>query len=102
MRDQVVSAVLAGVKTTTSGLALGYERSGEPLLMCGVLRIAEIDLRHVLDDGDESVAQWRSLHEEYWQSAEMREVLGEPGFIVDDETEVLAQRFHLVSALLGS
>jgi uncharacterized protein YhfF len=38
--------------------------------------IASIDLRHVLDDGDESVEQWRSAHAEYWHGAEMRELLG--------------------------
>jgi uncharacterized protein YhfF len=61
--------------------------------------IADIDLRHVLDDGDESVAQWRAAHEEFWHSAEMREVLGDPGFTVGDDTVVLAQRFRLVRAL---
>ena len=62
-------------------------------------RIGDIDLRHVLDDGDESVAQWREAHEEYWHSAETREVLGDPGFTVDDDTAALAQRFRLVRAL---
>jgi uncharacterized protein YhfF len=60
-----------------------------------VVRMADIDLRHVLDDGDESVAAWRSAHEEEWHSAEMRAVLGDPGFTVDDDTAVLAQRFRL-------
>jgi uncharacterized protein YhfF len=63
-----------------------------------VVKIGEIDLRHVLDDGDESVAEWRAAHEEYWHSTEMREVLGDPEFTVDDETAVLAQRFRLVTA----
>lgn len=117
VRDQVVAAILAGTKTTTTGLALEYERAGRPYPEAGqrfavvdsggrpaavieltevrVVRAGEIDLRHVLDDGDESVAQWRAAHEEYWHSAEMREVLGEPGFTVDDQTAVLAQRFRL-------
>jgi hypothetical protein len=43
------------------------------------VRIADIDLRRVLDDGDESVANWRAAHEECWHSAEMREVLDERG-----------------------
>lgn len=119
LRDQVVAAIMAGATTTTSGLALGYERAGEQSPVSGqqfavvdsagrtaaviemtevrVVRIADIDLRHVLDDGDESIAEWRAVHEEYWQSSEMREALGEPDFTVDDETLVLAQRFRLMS-----
>jgi hypothetical protein len=34
--------------------------------MCGVVRLADVDLRHALDEGegegDESVAQWRAGH----------------------------------------
>jgi uncharacterized protein YhfF len=121
VRDQVVAAILAGTKTTTTGLVLEYERGGEALPEPGQqfavldsdgcpaaliemtevrkVAIASIDLRHVLDDGDESVEEWRAAHEEYWHSAEMREFLGDPGFTVCDETEVLAQRFRLVRPL---
>jgi uncharacterized protein YhfF len=121
VRDQVVAAILAGAKTTTTGLVLEYEREGkafpEPgqqyvvidslggpaavIEMTEVRKvlIADIDLRHVLDDGDESVAQWRAAHEEYWHSAEVRELLGDPGFTVGDDTVVLAQRFRLMHAL---
>jgi len=83
LRDQLVAAVLSGAKTTTTGLVAGYELEGEPLPEVGdrlvvvdsaelpvatieltdvrVVRLADIDLRHVLDEGegDESVAQWR-------------------------------------------
>ena len=121
MRDQVVAAILAGTKTTTTGLVLAAEHGGDPLPEAGQqfvvldsgsrpaaliemtevrkVPIAGIDLRHVLDDGDESVEQWRAAHEEYWHSAEMREFLGDPDFTVGDDTEVLAQRFRLVRAL---
>jgi uncharacterized protein YhfF len=120
VRDLVVAAILAGTKTTTTGLALAYEREGKPYPQAGqrfavvdsasrpvaaiemtevrVVKAGEIDLRHVLDDGDESVAEWRAAHVEYWHSAEMREVLGQPEFTVDDETAVLAQRFRLVAS----
>jgi uncharacterized protein YhfF len=120
-RDQVVAAILAGAKTTTTGLVLEYERDGEswpeagqqfvvldsdsrPVALIEMTEvrkvpIACIDLRHILDDGDESVEQWRAAHEEFWHSAEMREFLGDPDFTVGDETEVLAQRFRLVRAL---
>jgi len=121
VRDLAVAAILAGTKTTTTGLVLAYERDGEPLPEAGQqfvvldsgsrpaaliemtevrkVPIASIDLRHVLDDGDESVQQWRAAHEEYWHSAEMRELLGDPAFSVGDDTEVLAQRFRLVRPL---
>ena len=124
VRDQVVAAVLAGVKTTTTGLMLAYEREGRPLPTAGgrfaavdsagmpvaviemtevrVVRIGDIDLRHVLDDGDESIADWRAAHEEYWHSAELRRIIAEPEFVVDDDTEVLAQRFRLVHAVVAS
>ncbi|HMH91963.1 MAG TPA: hypothetical protein VK586_12885 [Streptosporangiaceae bacterium] len=65
----MVAAILAGAKTTTTGLAL-----------------------------DESVAEWRSAHEEEWHSAEKRAVLGDPGFTVGADTAVQAQRFRLVPA----
>ena len=121
VRDQVVAAILAGTKTTTTGLVLAYQRDGEAFPEAGQqfvvidsgsrpaaliemtevrqVPVARIDLRHVLDDGDESVEQRRAAHEEYWNCAEMREFLGDPGFTVGDDTEVLAQRFRLVRAL---
>jgi uncharacterized protein YhfF len=120
LRDRLVAAVLSGAKTTTTGLVLGYEVEGEPLPEVGsrlvvvdshdqpvatieltdvrVVRLVDIDLQHVLDEGegDESVAQWRAGHEEFWHSEEVRAELGDPGFTVNDDTPVLAQRFRLV------
>jgi uncharacterized protein YhfF len=123
LRDRLVAAVLSGAKTSTSALVLGYERDSEPLPEAGqrsavadsagrrvavieltevrVVRLADVDLRHVLDEGegDKSVAQWRAGHEKLWHSAPVREELGDPGFTVDDDTRVLAQRFRLVRTL---
>src|SRR5215475_139983 len=120
LRDQLVAAILSGAKTSTSALVLAYERLNEPLPSAGqrqavvdsadrrvaaieltgvrVVRLADIDLQHVLDEGegDESVAQWRAGHESFWQSSEVRAELGDPGFTVNDDTLVLAQRFRLV------
>jgi uncharacterized protein YhfF len=120
VRDQVVAAILSGEKTTTSALVLEWERAHEPLPEAGqrlavvdsagqrvagievtevrVVRVADIDLRHVLDDGDESLEEWRAEHEGIWHSAEMRAELGDPGFTVSDDTLVLARRFRLVQA----
>ncbi|MGO1056862.1 ASCH domain-containing protein [Crossiella sp. CA198] len=121
LRDRLVAAILGGAKTTTSALVLSYEAAGEPLPEAGqrevvvdsadrpvavieltevrVLRLAEVDLRHALDEGegDESVAQWRAGHEEFWHSPEVRAELGDPEFTVDDDTLVLAQRFRVLT-----
>jgi uncharacterized protein YhfF len=120
LRDRLVAAILSGAKTTTSGLVLAYERDNGPLPKVGqllavvdsadrrvaaieltevrVIRLADVDLQHALDEGegDESVAQWRAGHEEFWHSAEVRAELGDPHFTVNDDTLVLAQRFRLV------
>ncbi|MEU9187859.1 ASCH domain-containing protein [Streptomyces sp. NPDC048484] len=120
LRDQLVAAILSGAKTSTSALALEYERENEPLPKAGqqsavvdsegrrvaviemtevrVIRLADVDLQHALDEGegDKSVGEWRAGHERFWHSAEVREELDDPDFTVDDDTQVLAQRFRLV------
>jgi uncharacterized protein YhfF len=120
LRDQLVAAILSGAKTSTSGLVLEYEREKEPLPKVGrrsavvdsegrrvaaieitevrVVRLADVDLQHALDEGEgfTSVVEWRAEHEGFWHSAEVREELGDPDFTVDDDTQVLAQRFRLV------
>jgi uncharacterized protein YhfF len=125
LRDRLVAAILSGAKTSTSALVLGYERENEPLPEVGelsavvdsagrrvavieltdvrVIRLADVDLQHVLDEGegDESIAQWRAVHEELWHSPEVRAELGDPGFTVDNDTLVLAQRFRVVAAPEG-
>ncbi|MGP7998976.1 MAG: hypothetical protein ACLPKI_16910 [Streptosporangiaceae bacterium] len=69
LRDQLVAAILAGEKTTTTALVADYEHEGEPL----------------------------PGHEEFWPSAEVRDALGDPGFTVHDGTLVVAQAFRLVA-----
>jgi uncharacterized protein YhfF len=121
LRDQLVAALLAGDKTTTTGLIADYEHEGEPLPRPGqrkvvidsagapvaviettsvqVMRLAEVDLAHALGEGEgyTSVAEWRAGHEEFWHSPEMREAMGEPEFTVDDDTLVVAEAFRLVA-----
>jgi uncharacterized protein YhfF len=123
LRDQLVAAILAGDKTTTSGLAAGYEEAGDPLPQPGlrqvvvdsaghpvaviettairVIRLDEVDLAHAIGEGEgyTSVAQWRAGHEQFWHSAQVREELGDPRFTVDDDTLVVAQAFRLVEIL---
>jgi uncharacterized protein YhfF len=120
LRDQLVAAVLSGAKTTTTGLLEEYEREGEPLPEPGgraalvdsagqplavvevtevrVLRLAEVGLRHALDEGEgyASVAEWRASHERYWHGDELRAAMGDPHFTVGDDTLVVAERFRLV------
>jgi uncharacterized protein YhfF len=119
-RDQLVTAILTGRKTTTTGLAIDYEHAGEPLPEPGlrqavadsagnlvaviettavrVIRLGDVDLAHAVGEGEgySSVAEWRTGHERYWHSGEMRAALGDPDFTVDDDTLVVAETFRLV------
>lgn len=122
LRDQLVAAILSGAKTSTSSLMLEYERENEPLPEVGqlsavldsegrrvavievtevrIVRLADVDLQHALDEGegDESVQQWRSGHEKFWQSAEVRAEMDDPRFTVNDDTLIVAERFQLIDA----
>jgi len=120
LRDQLVAAILAGAKTTTTGLVADYEHENDPLPSPGlrqvvadsagrpvaiiettavrVMRLADVDLNHALGEGEgfTSVAEWRAVHERFWHSAEMRRALGDPAFTVGDDTLVVAQEFRLI------
>jgi uncharacterized protein YhfF len=122
LRDQLVAAILSGAKTSTSSLVMEYERENEPLPEVGqlsavldsegrrvavievtevrIVRLADVDLQHALDEGegDESVQQWRSGHEKFWQSAEVRAEMDDPRFTVNDDTLIVAERFQLIDA----
>jgi len=74
LRDQLVAAILAGEKTTTTGLVAEYEREDESLPVPGlrqvvvdsagrpvavieatavrVMRLADVDLDHALSEGE--------------------------------------------------
>ena len=121
LRDQLVAAVLAGTKTTTSGLLADYEHEGSPLPRPGlrqavidsagnrvaviettavrVIRLGDVDLAHALGEGEgfTSVSGWRAGHEQFWHSAQVREALADPAFTVDDDTLVVALTFRLVN-----
>jgi uncharacterized protein YhfF len=123
LRDRLVGAILAGEKTSTTGLVVDFEHEGDPLPQVGareavvdsaewpvaiieltdvrVVALADVGLEHVIaeGEGDTSVAQWRANHESFWHSAEMRAALGDPEFTVDDTTAVVLQRFRLVADL---
>ncbi|MFE6665463.1 ASCH domain-containing protein [Streptomyces sp. NPDC057697] len=123
LRDRLVGAVLAGTKVSTTGLLAEYEAEREELPPVGersalidsdgretavleltevrVLRLGDVDLQHAIDEGEghTSVAEWRAAHERFWHGEEMREALGDPGFTVDDDTMVVAERFRVVEPL---
>jgi len=125
LRNKLVTAILAGKKTATAGLLAEYEREPElePIPKVGdrafvvdseerpvaliettevrIIRAAEVDLQLALDEGEGflSVADWRTAHEKFWHSTEMRAVLDEPEFSVTDETLIVAERFRLVERL---
>lgn len=123
LRDQLVALVLAGTKTTTTGLRQDYEIEGEELPVAGtraavidsagrpvavieltevrVSRLGDVDLDHARDEGegDDSVAAWRAGHEKYWHGADYRGWIGDPDFTVDDDTLAVLERFRLVETL---
>lgn len=120
LRDQLVAAVLEGRKVSTTGLLVEYQVEKEEPPPVGersalidsdgreiavleitevrILRLGDVDLPHVLDEGEghTSVAAWRAGHERFWHSEEMRDALGDPEFTVDDDTMVVAERFRVV------
>jgi uncharacterized protein YhfF len=121
LRDQLVAAILSGAKTTTSGLLTGYERDGAPLPRPGdrwvvidsagepvtlievvavrVIRLADVDLAHAIGEGEGfgAVAEWRAAHEAFWHSDELRAELGDPAFTVNDDTQVVAEQFRMIT-----
>lgn len=66
-----------------------------------VVPLADVDLAHAVAEGEghTSVADWRADHERFRHGEEMRTVLQAPGFIVDDATPVVLERFRLVTVL---
>lgn len=124
LRDRLTAAILDGSKTSTTGILADYLLEGEELPQPGqrqtvvdsaqqpvgvieitfvsVIRLADVDVQHARDEGEgfETVAEWRTDHEAFWHSADMREAMKDPNFTVDDETLVVLERFRLVEALL--
>ncbi|MFJ7129923.1 ASCH domain-containing protein [Streptomyces sp. NPDC098101] len=120
LRDRLVAAVLSGEKTATTGLLLEYEAENEELPEVGersavidsdgrevavveitevqVLPLRDADLRLALGEGEgyRSVAEWRAGHEDFWHGEEMREALGDPGFVVDEDTMLVVEWFRVV------
>ena len=118
LRDTLVAAVLTGAKTSTASLLAQYADEELPRvgergavvdsagLTVGIIETQTVDvvalkdvsLQHALDEGEgyADVAQWRAGHERFWHSTEVRAELGDPHFTVDDDTQVVLERFVLV------
>ena len=123
LRDQLVAAILDGSKTSTTSLVEEYEHHGEPLPTVGtrsvvvdskdravaiievtsvrVVPLAQVDLAHALNEGEgfRAVSEWRTGHERFWHSHEIRRELDAPAFIVDDATLVVLERFRVLTDL---
>ncbi|WP_032401970.1 ASCH domain-containing protein [Rhodococcoides fascians] len=118
LRDKLVAAVLSSAKTSTASLLVQYTdeelpRVGErgavvdsagvvvgtiETIAVDVVALKDVSLQHALDEGEgyADVAQWRSGHERFWHSAEVRTELGDPHFSVNNDTQVVLERFVLV------
>jgi uncharacterized protein YhfF len=123
LRDRLVAAILAGDKTSTTGLHEEYVREGTPIGAVGdrelvvdsdgrgvaviettaveVKRIADVDLSFAIDEGGgfETLDDWRDAHVRFFTSPEMSEVLGGPPVPIDDDTLVVCIRFRVVERI---
>ena len=123
LRDALVTAVLDGAKTTTTGLVQDFGLDGVPLPAAGdraavvdsagrrvavieltrveVRRLGDVDVTHARDEGEghDTVAAWRAGHEDFWHGQSYRDWLGDPGYTVDDDTPAVLQRFRVVERL---
>ena len=128
LRDELTALALAGTKTTTASLLIDFEMEGEALpvpgqrdllvdsydrpvaivetISCRVARLADVDDRHAIDEGEgyANAAEFRVTHEAYWNGylETIREHLGDPTFILTDDTMVVLERFRIVERLDGT
>jgi uncharacterized protein YhfF len=125
LRDELTALVLARTKTTTAGLLAETEVEGEALPVpgtrevlldsderpvavietvdCRVVRLADVDDRHAIDEGEgyTDAAEFRVAHERFWNGYldDLRTRLGNPDFVLDDDTLVVLQRFRVIERL---
>jgi uncharacterized protein YhfF len=127
LRDELTALALAGTKTTTAGLLAEMEAEGEALAVpgtrevlldsderpvavietvdCRVVRLADVDDRHAIDEGEgyANAQEFRVAHERFWDGYldDLRTTIGDPTFVLDDDTLVVLQRFRVVEQLAG-
>ena len=66
-----------------------------------IIRLADVSIAHARAEGEGfiSVAAWRTGHEAFWHSTELRAHLKDPTFTVDDNTLVVLERFQVIQSL---
>ena len=123
LRDRLIAAIMDGTKTSTSSTLLEYSTENEPLPVIGarqtvvdshnsavaiiqtvavdIIRLADVSIEHARAEGEGfvSVAAWRTVHEAFWHSTELRAHLMDPTFTVDDDTLVVLERFQVIQSL---
>ncbi|SBT28737.1 MULTISPECIES: DUF255 domain-containing protein [Propionibacterium] len=118
-RDALVAAVLDGTKTATSEPLDGYRRHdldpgdelgnyevvvdslNQPVALIRInsvatVPLADVDQAHAARDGRgfTTAAQWRTAHEEFWNSDDFRAKLGEPTLELGDDTPIVLLGFR--------
>ena len=123
LRERLIAAILDGTKTSTSSMLLEYSIENEPLPVIGarqtvvdsynsavaiirtvavqIIRLADVGIEHARAEGEGfvSVAAWRTGHEAFWHSTELKAHLKDPTFTVDDDTLVVLERFQVIQLL---
>jgi len=106
-RARLTELVVAGIKTATTSLLGDYALEGEPVPSPGLYRLVDSDEQpvaiievtsvhvcrfvdvgdqhaHAEGEGDTDAAQWRETHRREWPT-------------VDDDTEVVLERFRVIA-----
>lgn len=115
LRDALVTAILDGSKTSTSSLLAEYPSGDDPhdevgsleavvdsygnvvcvirTMQVRIVRLGDVDDAHAVAEGEGYVnaGQWRAAHEEFWQSPEFIEAVGD--LELNDDTLVVCSRF---------
>ena len=66
-------------------------------------RLGLVTMQRVLNEGEgyKSLTEWREAHESFWTSANMRQALDVPNFIVDDQTLVVLATFYVEAIVVN-
>ena len=123
VRDALVAAILAGAKTSTTGLHEELVREGAPIGSVGdrelvvdsdgrgvaviatteveVKRMGDVDLPFAIEEGEgfETLDEWRDAHVRFFTGLEMVALLGDPRVPIDEDTLVVCYRFRLLERL---
>lgn len=128
LRDELTALALSGTKTTTASLLVDFEMEDEEMpkegqrdvlvdsalrpvavveiISCRVCRLADVDDQHAIDEGEgyANATEFRVEHEGYWNSYidQVRAHLGDPTFVLGDDTPVVLERFRIVERLDSS